>query len=121
MSRPLPFDVVPLALTIFATVMSAIATVIGAIVGVQAYRAKKVIDNRAVHATEVTVSLAALNAALTRSEAERVEQARENAELHALVASLRGEFDAKLAAQRAECEREIDVLRARITELLRKG
>jgi septal ring factor EnvC (AmiA/AmiB activator) len=109
--------VVPVAVAYFAAVMSAIATLIGAVVGVQAYRAKRVVDQRTVVSTEVTVSLAALKAALERSDTERLEQARENERLHAELCSLRAEFDAKLDAQRVECEREIGVLHDRIREL----
>lgn len=86
------------ALPYIAGILGAIGTLIGAIVGVPAYRAKQRADATAAKVSEVQVGLTALQQALARSDTERDQLIDDRDDLRIQVAQLRIDLN-RLAAQ----------------------
>lgn len=119
------------ALPWIGAILTGLSLLIGAILGVPAYRAKVRADRTAERVTEVQTSLAALEAALERGDKEREQTAADRDDLRRRLdieealtrqlrddlRSIRSEMMQQLRDAHAECERTIMRLTTQIHAL----
>lgn len=91
-------------------VLSGIAAVIGAIVGWKALTVKRTADNRAAKVEAAQVGITALESALDRVETEC-------ARLRGELATVKSDYAAALAEQKAECRKVVERLSTQVREL----